>query len=395
MRLPLVPLILTLLVCVGSDAYIYHLLRRRFVRAFPARLQLWSAMALYIMFAATLCIPRRGGSDSQLLLVMWLLFGFFSVYIPKILFVVFDAVASLPLLWHKHRWRWMSVTGVVLSVAMFVAMWWGALVNRLSVQVREVEIVIDNLPEAYDGYRMLQFSDFHVGTYGNDTSYVSRIVDKINAIDADVILFTGDIVNRRTEELVPFVPVLSRLHARDGVYSILGNHDYGDYSDWPSDDDKQENMVLMDSLQKAMGWRLLRNEYDMLYRGADSLALIGVENVGDPPFKIYGSLPASYPILSDSVCKVLLSHNPAHWTSEIEDNKDMNIALTLSGHTHAMQIEVSGLSPAVWRYPKWGGKYTDASGRHLYVNIGIGTVAVPMRVGATPELTVITLRSPK
>ena len=155
-------------------------------------------------------------------------------------------------------------------------------------------------------------------------------------------------------------------------------------------------MILMDSLQKSMGWRLLRNEHVILRQGTDSIALIGVENVGDPPFTVYGSLNDSYPSLGDSVTKVLLTHNPAHWTSDIADNDSINIALSLSGHTHAMQIELFGLSPAVWRYPTWGGLYADTDSRHkLYVNIGIGTVGLPMRVGATPEITVITLRPAK
>lgn len=156
----------------------------------------------------------------------------------------------------------------------------GALINRFHTQIREVDVEIYGLPEQFDGYRMVQFSDFHVGTYGSDTTYVSHVVDCINAVGGDVILFTGDIVNRRTIELQPFVKPLSRLKARDGVYSILGNHDYGDYFDWSSDELKLQNMELMDSLQKSMGWNLLRNEYVMLHCGSDSIALIGVENVG-------------------------------------------------------------------------------------------------------------------
>ena len=142
-----------------------------------------------------------------------------------------------------------------------------------------------------------------------------------------------------------------------------------------------------------MGWRLLCNEHVFIHSGADSLALIGVENVGDPPFKNYGSLENAYPNLSDKVTKILLSHNPAHWVDDIADNDSIDIALTLSGHTHAMQIEMLGMSPAKFRYDTWGGLYKDGSGNHkLYVNIGSGTVGMPMRLGATPEITVITLR---
>ena len=207
-------------------------------------------------------------------------------------------------------------------------------------------------------------------------------------------MFTGDIVNRRSNELLPHTGALSRITARDGVYSILGNHDYGDYCEWPSAKAKQDNMNLLRSLQKGMGWKLLLNETEWLRRGGDSIAIIGVENIGDPPFHTYGDLAISYPgNLGDTTTKILLSHNPMHWVNDISGHTDKNIALTLAGHTHAMQMELFGWSPAEWRYPTWGGLYTDPEGRqNLYVNIGIGAVGMPMRIGATPEITTITLR---
>ena len=178
-----------------------------------------------------------------------------------------------------------------------------------------------------------------------------------------------------------------------GVYAILGNHDYGDYFNWPAPQIKQANMQLLYDLYKQTGIRLLRNETVWLRRGADSLALIGVENIGEPPFTTYGSLRRAYPNLSDSIPKVLLSHNPRHWTDSIATDPAANVALTLSGHTHAMQIEIGKWSPSAWRYDTWGGMYTDDAHRQLYVNIGAGTVGMPMRIGATPEITVITLHS--
>lgn len=272
-------------------------------------------------------------------------------------------------------------------------MWWGALLNRFTLEVKPVEITIPDLPESFKGYKIAQISDMHVGTFNNDTSYVKKIVDEVNALNPDLIVFTGDIVNRKTSELRPFINTLSNLKAKDGVISILGNHDYGDYMIWPSDDHKQLNMQRLYDAYSRTGMRLLLNETAWLRRGTDSIAVIGVENIGDPPFTIYGSLPRSYPDLSDSNTKILLTHNPQHWVDSIADRSDINIPLTLSGHTHAMQIELAGISPAMWRYPTWGGLYTDSrSERSLYVNIGCGTVGIPMRLGATPEITVITLR---
>lgn len=396
MRIYFLPLVLIVVACMASDVYIYLAVLKRCPRKLWSRLQLLGSVAMYLLLIVALCLPRRDGSEEALLGVMWMLFTFLSVYMAKFLFVIIDVLASVPLLFRQHRLRWLTRTGGVLSVVVFALMWWGALINRFRTQVREVEVTVQGLPEQFDGYRLVQFSDFHVGTYGSDTAYVSKVVNRLNDLNGDVLLFTGDIVNRRTDELLPFIRPLSRLKAAHGVYSILGNHDYGDYSDWESDAHKHRNMILMDSLQKSMGWRLLRNEHVILRQGTDSIALIGVENVGDPPFTVYGSLNDSYPSLGDSVTKVLLTHNPAHWTSDIADNDSINIALSLSGHTHAMQIELFGLSPAVWRYPTWGGLYVDTNSRHkLYVNIGIGTVGLPMRLGATPEITVITLRPAK
>lgn len=393
MRIPLLPFAIMLMLCLAADVYIYFAARKRCASAVPSRLQLVLSLAMYAGLIIGVSLPRRNGSDDMLLGVMWILFSFLTVYLPKILFVLIDLLASVPVLSHRRRLRWLSLVGGLMAVFLFLAMWWGALVNRYRVQVLEVDVPIENLPREFDGYKIVQFSDLHTGTFGRDITFVSQLVDKLNSINGDVIVFTGDIVNRRTDELETQWRPLARLEAPDGVYAILGNHDYGDYSDWKSDAWKQDNMNALYDYFKLMGWRLLLNEHEFIRHGNDSIAMIGVENVGDPPFTVYGSLADSYPDLSDGVVKVLLSHNPAHWVSDIADNDSVDIALTLSGHTHAMQIELAGLSPAAWRYRTWGGMYTDKSGsRKLYVNIGAGTVGFPMRLGATPEITVLSLR---
>jgi predicted MPP superfamily phosphohydrolase len=219
------------------------------------------------------------------------------------------------------------------------------------------------------------------------------VLDSLRQLSPDLIVFTGDIVNRRTDELHPFVETLSNISAPYGVYSILGNHDYGDYCDWPSDEAKRQNLDELISLENQMGWKMLNNETAFIHLAADSIALIGVENVGDPPFHTYGDLDKAYPTLDDGVTKILLSHNPAHWVDDICDAPDKNIALTLSGHTHAMQMAFGRISPAIFRYKTWGGLYNDNDNHSLYVNIGIGTVGFPARIGATPEITLFTLKS--
>ncbi len=356
-------------------------------------IELYSAIAITLLLVGAIIVPAGKGADIMLEAKTWLLFGYLSVYIPKFLAVVFDLLASIPRLFGHRRIKALTVVGIVIATASFLAMWWGALINRFNLQTTEVTVEIADLPPAFDGYRIVQISDMHTGTYDTDTTFISRLVDSVNAIGADAIMFTGDIVNRETSELMPFTGTLSRLKAPDGVFAILGNHDYGDYYAWDTPADKAANMQKLYDAYGAMGFRLLRNETAWLRRGNDSIAVIGVENIGEPPFPVYGSLTKSYPDLSDPASKILLTHNPSHWVDSISGHDDVRVPLTLSGHTHAMQIEVAGVSPAAMRYPTWGGLYADTDSRHqLYVNIGTGTVGMPMRLGATPEITVLTLR---
>lgn len=383
-----------LILNILTDFYLYRIAKSRTKGTALKNIQLYSSVCLYLFIIVTICLPRRSGDDSELRAIMWMLFAYFSIYIPKYIFIIFDLISLIPELAHHKRIKIVSIIGGIISVVVFLLMWWGALINRFSIDVKTVNVEIENLPDEFNGFTILQFSDFHVGTYGNDTIFVQQVVDEINSIKPDLIVFTGDIVNRRTSELIPFIKVLSQLHAKYGVYSILGNHDYGDYSVWPDEAAKAANMDSLYKFNDMMGWKLLLNSHEWIKKGNDSIAIIGVENIGDPPFPKYGSLEKAYLNLSDSQTKILLSHNPAHWVDDISKSDTINIALTLSGHTHAMQIAFLGFSPAEWRYPTWGGMYADQANRKkLYVNIGLGTVGIPMRIGATPELTLFTLHT--
>ncbi len=392
MRIPWIPLLFFLVISVFSDVYIYRSLCQRLRNRLLGSVQLWSSVFFYILFISAVSLPRREGDNSMLLSVMWMMYAFLSVYFAKYIFVAIDLLANIPRLFKKKRIRLVSMLATLLAVVAFVAMWWGALINRFNIDVKEVDIPTSDLPKGFDGYRIVQISDFHTGTYGNDTTFVAKVVDTINSLDADLVVFTGDIVNSRSSELAPHVKPLSRLKAKDGVFSIMGNHDYGDYADWPSKAAKDSSIQYLKDLQSSMGWRMLNNSSVKIFHGGDSIAVIGVENIGDHPFPIYGSLTKAYPTPEDSVFKVLLSHNPAHWNDSISGNSRINIPLTLSGHTHAMQMEIAGVSPAVWRYSTWGGLYADADSVHrMYVNIGVGTVGFPSRIGANPEITVLKL----
>lgn len=392
MRIPFQLLALVVVTMSLLDWRIYAICRHRSGKR-AARIYLGFATAIWIFLLVAVLQPLRSAGDAQLVSIMNLLFIVLTVTIGKLIFVVIDFIACIPRLWKGKRLKAVTWTGLALAIIAVGAMWWGSLINRYRIDVKEVDVEIPGLPEAFDGLRIAQFSDLHVGTYAGDTTFTSKLVDSLNNQKADIIVFTGDIVNRHTQEIVPFIKPLSRLKAPMGVYSILGNHDYGDYFTWPSDSAKRASLQALVDAEKEMGWDILLDEHRYLKKDGDSIAIIGVENIGDAPFPVYGSLARATKGLNPEVKTLLLSHNPVHWTGEVIKSNNPAIDLMLAGHTHAMQIEIGGISPASIRYEKWGGLYTDHStGRKMYVNIGAGTVGTPMRLGATPEITVITLR---
>lgn len=397
MRVPIVTALILMIFQVVADMRLLSIARRRFPsKPFVAKLMLGQGAFFFVYIIVFLLLPKREESNTLLQVQMWMLFAYLTVYCGKFIYILFDLVAEIPTLWKHGRLKWISTFGAIFGAVVFAAMWWGALINRNRTQLREQEIAVNNLPGSFDGYRIVQISDIHTGTFGNDTAFVGRLVDQVNALQPNLIVFTGDIVNRQTSELLPFIKPLSRLSAPDGVISILGNHDYGDYYNWEDSGAKEQNMEWLLDLQIEMGWELLTNSSLTIFGQSptDSIVIVGVENWGDPPFPRYGNLSEAYPTPADSATKILLTHNPVHWVEEIAPMDTMNFALTLSGHTHAMQVEIAGISPAALRYPTWGGLYQSPDSlRLLYVNIGAGTVGIPMRLGATPEITLFTLKS--
>lgn len=286
---------------------------------------------------------------------------------------------------HRHGF---SVAGAVLATISFVNILYGAVWGVKRFEVKEVEYVSPRVPKTFDGYRIVQLSDMHLGSWTHQPEVITQLVEIVNRQQADVVVFLGDLVNQQSRELKPFVPILKQMHARHGVYSVLGNHDYGTYYRWKSLAEEQANLLQLQQLQHDMGWTLLNNRRVGLHCDTDSIALIGVENDGEPPFSQHADLPAALQGMQHPF-SILLSHNPTHWRREVLPDTDID--LTLSGHTHAMQMELCGLSLSSLIYPEWSGFYYEGI-RALYVNVGIGYVGLPFRFGAWPEITVITLR---
>lgn len=255
-------------------------------------------------------------------------------------------------------------------------------------QIREVTITYKDLPDAFDGYRILQLSDIHSGSWTRNGKAIQKAVDMVNAEQADLVVFTGDIVNNIATELDEFIPILSQIKGKDGVYSVLGNHDYSPYIKWNTKAEQQTNLDSLLAKEARMGWQVLNNEHTIIHRGHDSIALVGVENSGNPPFPNYGDLPKALKG-TDGIFKVLLSHDPTHWRREVLPESD--VQLMLSGHTHEMQFSIFGFSPAKFVYPEHNGLYREGN-QALFVNVGLGYLMFPMRLGAWPEITVITLK---
>lgn len=390
MRLPALLMAIVLAISVLIDIYIWFDLRRCSKRRWVPRAYAVASAVCWVYLIVVWALPKRG--EASVIPLMWMLYAYLALYLPKICYCLLSLFGRLL----RHR-RTFNLIGLGAALIVFVGLWWGALVTRRQVDVVNVELEMPRLPKSFDGLKVAQFSDAHVGTWGEDTTYVAELVDSILAQKPDLILFTGDIVNRRTSEILPFIKPLSRLKAPLGVYSVLGNHDYSDYCKWPSDSAKLQDRAALIRIEKDLGWQLLLNENKTISNGSDSIVLVGVENWGEPPFPSYGDLKKAYPAGSDGKFKILMSHNPEHWRRIVSPEFDAD--LTLSGHTHAMQFELSALghkwSPAKWRYKNWSGLYdSDINpGRLLYVNIGSGEVGIPARIGAKPELTVFTLKS--
>ncbi|MGM9832356.1 MAG: metallophosphoesterase [Candidatus Limisoma sp.] len=321
----------------------------------------------------------------------WILLVAFIGLAIKNIYGISLLLSSIPKLWHGDSWRSVRQVGAVLAFAFLGYVVYCTTVTTRRVEVVDVEFASERIPAKFDGYRIVQFSDLHLGTFARRGKFVDRLVDSINAQQPDLIAFTGDIVNFRPEELRQFVTKLRRLHARDGVVAVTGNHDYGDYVSLITEEERSQYFdELMTLMTDSLGWQVLNNRSIALRRQNDSINIAGVENWGEPPFKQLGNLKAALANVTDSIYTILLSHNPRHWDCEVAGKT--NVDLTLSGHTHAMQARFGSWSPSAWRYEHWAGAYSRGN-QWLYVNIGCGEVGLPVRFGATPEITLITLKS--
>jgi uncharacterized protein len=286
----------------------------------------------------------------------------------------------------------LSWLGLGLGGTLFTTLVYG-FTNKYKYNVERLKLSFDQLPQAFKGLKIVHISDIHSGSF-MDRAAVEKGVAKILEEKPDLILFTGDLVNDRADEMHDYVEVFSKLNAPLGVYSTLGNHDYGDYKPWKYAGEKEENLNKLKKIHADMGWRLLMNEHVPIERNGEKIALLGIENwSAKGNFPKYGKLTDAHHGTADYPFKILMSHDPSHWDAEVKKTFS-DIHLTLSGHTHGMQfgVEIPGFrwSPVQYMYKQWAGLYEDAH-QKLYVNRGFGFIGYPGRVGILPEITVIEL----
>jgi uncharacterized protein len=297
----------------------------------------------------------------------------FSAF-PKVVFILFDAF--LP---------WFFALIPALGVMGWFA--FGFIEGWKRVELKHITFTSPDLPPYFDGYRLVQITDFHLGSFPPGNDFVQKVVDATNNEEPDMILFTGDLVNNQASEVEPYLDTLRQLHASDGIYSIWGNHDYCEYGNNHSIGALKRNRRMLYGYQESLGWHQLMNEHHVVSHGMASIAVIGVENPGQPPFTNRSNLKKAMKGLKPDMFKILLSHDPHHWRREVVGKK---IQLTLAGHTHAGQLKIGKWTPARMAFKEWGGAYRIGE-QMLYVSSGIGG-SFPFRLGAWPELTVITLK---
>lgn len=387
-RLPLI-----ILLWLGADIYFYQAVKA-FIDSDILRWCYWFLDLLLMGGIVSVIFTRRGSSQQQTL-IAWLMGLMLLAFIPRLFSVPILLVEDITRLFRGFPPRAFWVSGLTLGIAavIFIIILFGITRGRHFYRVRRETLYFPDLPKAFDGFTITQITDVHSGSFTNAEG-VQKGLDLVNKQHSDVILFTGDLVNSRATEMDRWIPAFAGLKAPMGKFSVLGNHDYGDYTKWVTPEAKSANLVRLKQVHAEIGFRLLLDEAITLQKDDQSISLIGVENWGKGGFHKYGDLEKATAKVPDNAFKILMSHDPSHWEGVTLDHHQQ-IHLTLSGHTHGMQfgIELFGLkwSPIKYVYKQWAGLY-QRSGRFLYVNRGFGFLGLKGRIGIWPEVAVITLK---
>jgi len=378
---------------VLADIYFYHavetLTKNKFI------LSGYWLLDLLIVAGFTLVIAQRRTNRPPGNTIAWLMGATLLVFVPKIFALPVLLLEDLSRLFRHFPPHSILVSELAVGVAafVFVSLLYGMTGGRHRYKVHRITLKFPDLPKAFDGFTITQLSDIHAGSFTSKKG-VEKGVSLVNRQNSDLMLFTGDLVNNMATEMAPWIATFAKLKAPFGKYSVLGNHDYGDYTRWESEAAQAANLVNLKNVHREIGFKLLLNDAIQIKKDGSSIALIGVENWGKGGFHKYGSLTKAAANVADDEFKILMSHDPSHWEAKtLEHSKHINLAL--AGHTHGMQfgIELFGFqwSPVKYVYPQWAGLY-ERNGKYLYVNRGFGFLGFKGRLGIWPEITVITLK---
>jgi uncharacterized protein len=324
-------------------------------------------------------------------------------YLPKLVFISFFLLDDLGWLFitllrktkiiKKYvRLLLLHRLGVITGLTAFIFLFFGIVIGRFQYTVEHQDLEFRNLPKAFQGFKIVQLSDIHVSSFYENTEKLEEIFNAVMKEKPDMILISGDFVNYFAEELDGLEKIFYRLQTPNGIYAVLGNHDYGDYFQWPTQEEKMANVEILVKKLRYLGIQLLRNESVMIHRENSNIAVAGIENWGPPPMQQYGNLSQAMKAVPDSLFTILLSHDPRFWDEYVAGKT--HIGLTLSGHTHGMQFGLTfgnmNWSPANFIYSRWAGLY-EKNKQFLYVNRGLGYIGVPIRINMPAEITVFTL----
>lgn len=407
------------LILLLLDFYVYRGIRiaipstSRFINQTVSSVY-WSVNILFLAGVTWLIVTFSWSKGPTSILFKILAIAFVLLYLPKLIFSlfllfediyrllraigvgfykIFSPDGSATVEFFQSRRKLISRLAALVAGIPFAGVLYGVTKGKYNFKVHRIELSFKDLPKEFNNLKIAQISDIHAGSL-DDFEKVKSAVELVNAQHSDIIFFTGDMVNLRSDEMLPWVPIFKQLHAPMGIYSILGNHDYGDYTRWDSPEEKEANLNQLLEIHKKLGFKLLRNEHLQITKGNSFIDLLGIENWGRGGFSKYGNFSQTLFNTHKNSFKILLSHDPTQWEEQVMNAPEM-VNLTLSGHTHGFQMgfEFPGIrfSPAQFRYKRWAGLYVE-NDRYLYVNRGLGFIGLPGRVGIWPEITVITLK---
>lgn len=370
---------------------------RQLIRERTISVLYWSITLVFLIFWLTAFLnPEKIRHTSDYRFFYFVIFISVLNLLPKGLFSVFVVLAlPLHLLKNARQSLVLLLSGLILSLGMLLTIGYGILIGKKTIRMERVRLSIASLPEKLEGLKIIQISDLHLAGFEDDR-FLKRCVDKINKEKPDLILFTGDMVNNFHQEIDGFEAQLKRLNPRLGKFAILGNHDYGTYTDWNSWQEKELNLALIKKKIRDCGFRLLLNESVRVSVNDTALYILGVQNWGHPPYPQFGRLDSALLHVPEKSFRILITHDPTHWNEQVVSKTD--IPLSLAGHTHGGQLslKIAGIefSPIWFRERHWGGLYRQKN-QFLYVNRGLGCVGLAARIDMNPEITIIILKNQK